>query len=283
MNGTAANRMRVDLCLLIIAGYWTAAVSGFSETARNAVLRRDPIGRITQLDRSKLDPTVDSNFYARPNLVTHADDAFLAKVTNLYKDLLPDEAVVLDIMSSHVSHLTPPANPPNSPTVARLDVHGMNADELKANPFRKKTGGLYLVRNLNENPSFLGFGETACYDAALCCCSVQYLQEAEQVFAEVARILKPGGKVIVSFTNRFFSSKSLDKMDRTRNEETCETSDRLSPGSGRIHRYTCGWRWDGRLDTAFERGWNCWRSICRCGWNKRRIWIAVVGTRDESP
>ena len=108
----------------------------------------------------------------------------------MYNDLLPDEAVVLDIMSSHVSHL------PIDSVPSRLDVHGMNAEELQANPSREKTNGFFLVRNLNENPSFLGFGETAFYDTVLCCCSVQYLEEPEQVFAEVARILKPGGKVI---------------------------------------------------------------------------------------
>lgn len=48
------------------------------------------------------------------------------------------------------------------------------------------------------------------YDCVLCCVGVQYLEEPEQVFAEVARILKPTtGVCIVSFANRFFYQKAL--------------------------------------------------------------------------
>jgi SAM-dependent methyltransferase len=167
-------------------------------------IRRQPIGRIAKLDRSKLDKASDSNFYCRPNIVTHTDDKFVSRLNQLYDDMLPQGSVILDMMSSHVSHL-----PETTKTFARVDVHGMNLDELNANQARAKTEGRAFVRNLNDNSSFVGLCETYEYDAVLCCVGVQYLEDAEAVFAEVARILKPGGVMIVSFTNRFFFQKAL--------------------------------------------------------------------------
>lgn len=40
-------------------------------------------------------------------------------------------------------------------------------------------------------------------------CSVQYLQQPEEVFAEMHRVLKPGGVAIVSFSNRLFYEKAI--------------------------------------------------------------------------
>lgn len=37
--------------------------------------------------------------------------------------------------------------------------------------------------------------------------SVQYMQQPERVFAEIYRVLKPGGVVIVTFSNRLFYNK----------------------------------------------------------------------------
>ena len=166
--------------------------------------RRDPIGRLTKLDRTKLDRQSDNSFYSQPNMAVHADKSFLDQLTDLYEELIPEDSVILDMMSSHVSHL-----PPNKP-LHRVDVHGMNPIELEANEARRATNGSAFVRNLNENPTFLGLCETAEYDALLCCVGVQYLEEPESVFAEVARILKPNtGLCIVSFTNRFFYQKAL--------------------------------------------------------------------------
>ncbi|RVW29407.1 hypothetical protein CK203_091706 [Vitis vinifera] len=47
------------------------------------------------------------------------------------------------------------------------------------------------------------------FDAVLCTVSVQYLQYPEKVFAEVFRVLRPGGVFIVSFSNRLFYEKAI--------------------------------------------------------------------------
>jgi len=145
--------------------------SSSSSTPAPAI-RQLPIGRINTLDRRKGDNALDSEMYSAPRFVTHTDDAFLRKLTDLYRKVLPDdnnEVVILDLMSSHVSHL-----PDDVQTkIKRVDVHGMNQEELESNPVRRATGGRVLVRDLNANPSLVGLCHTGEYDAVLCCVGVQ--------------------------------------------------------------------------------------------------------------
>ena len=159
---------------------------------------RQPIGRIKSLDRRKLDSSSDSSFYTSPRFVTHTDYAFILALTELYRERLPVRANVLDLMSSHVSHL------PQERDDLRVSGHGMNAEELDAN----ERLAAWTVQDLNIEPC-LPFAPSASFDAILCCAGVQYLVEPERVFAECARALRPGGLLIVSFTDRFFFPKAI--------------------------------------------------------------------------
>ncbi|MEY2985044.1 MAG: hypothetical protein RLZZ568_1661 [Cyanobacteriota bacterium] len=147
--------------------------------------------------RSKLDPSNDANFYALPRFVTHVDDGFITQLTQLYRDRLLPGSRILDLMSSWVSHL------PDDVTFAHVEGHGLNAEELAKNPRFDH----YFVQNLNQDPA-LPFPDQD-FDAVLIAVSVQYLQYPEAVFSEIARILKPGGLAIVSFSNRMFYQKAI--------------------------------------------------------------------------
>lgn len=148
-------------------------------------------------ERSKLDPSSDRDFYAYPRFVTHVDEGFIEQLTQLYRSQLAPQTRILDLMSSWVSHL------PEEMEFAQVEGHGMNAEELAKNPRLDH----YFVQNLNENPQ-LDF-EDGSFDAVLIAVSVQYLQYPEAVFSEIARILKPGGVVIISFSNRMFYQKAI--------------------------------------------------------------------------
>lgn len=78
--------------------------------------------------RSKLDAGADSQFYAAPRFVHHLDAGFRAQLTQLYRQLLPPGAAVLDLCSSWISHL------PLEQRYGRVVGHGMNAAELARNP-----------------------------------------------------------------------------------------------------------------------------------------------------
>lgn len=144
----------------------------------------------------KEDAGDDGLFYAPARLVTHIDEEAVAALTALYAELLPPDGVVLDLMSSWVSHL--PAT-----DYAAVIGHGMNAEELAANPRLTRA----FVQNLNED-SALPLAD-ASLDAALCCVGVQYLQRPLDVFGHVARALRPGAPFVVSFSNRCFPTKAV--------------------------------------------------------------------------
>lgn len=147
--------------------------------------------------RTKLDDTDDGQFYSVPRFVAHVDEGFIEQLTQLYRDRLQANSRILDLMSSHVSHL------PEEIEFAHVEGHGMNEEELTRNPQLDH----YFVQNLNENPKFTLPEQD--FDAVLNCVSVQYLQYPEAVFSEIHRILKPSGIAIFSFSNRMFFQKAI--------------------------------------------------------------------------
>ncbi len=143
------------------------------------------------------DEASDAAFYAPARLVTHIDDAAIAALSAHYGAVIAPGSVVLDLMSSWVSHL------PDDLALAEVIGHGMNAAELAANPRLTR----HFVADLNREPALL-LDDARC-DAGLCCVSVQYLQRPVEVFAEVRRALKPGAPFIVSYSNRCFPTKAV--------------------------------------------------------------------------
>ena len=77
---------------------------------------------------AKADPSPDTAFYRQPRFVAHIDPGAIAAVTRLYREVLPPGGVLLDLMGSWISHL------PDEVSYAEVIGHGMNADELAANP-----------------------------------------------------------------------------------------------------------------------------------------------------
>jgi SAM-dependent methyltransferase len=139
----------------------------------------------------------DLAFYAPPRLVTHIDEAAVAALSAFYAALIPPDAVVLDLMSSWVSHL------PDTLRTTEVIGHGMNPVELAANPRLDR----WFVADLNAAPVLAL--DDASADAALCCVGVQYLQRPVEVFAEVRRVLRAGAPFAVSFSNRCFPTKAV--------------------------------------------------------------------------
>ncbi len=157
--------------------------------------------------RTKLDDTNDTLFYSAPRFVTHIDEGFIQQLTDLYRERLTSKTRIFDMMSSWVSHL------PDEMEFEHVEGHGLNADELARNPRLDH----YFVQNLNENQT-LPFADQS-FDAVLNAVSVQYLQYPDRVFAEIYRILKPGGVAIISFSNRMFYQKAIQAWrDRTETE-----------------------------------------------------------------
>lgn len=143
------------------------------------------------------DPADDGVFYARPRMVHHIDDTAVLYLNRLYGRLIRPGSRVLDLMSSWVSHL------PDGLELARVSGLGMSGDELTANPRLDD----HVVHDLNRNP-VLPYDDGA-FDAVVCTVSVEYLTRPFEVFREVGRVLSPGGRFIVTFSNRWFPPKAI--------------------------------------------------------------------------
>ncbi|MEX1008971.1 MAG: class I SAM-dependent methyltransferase [Acidimicrobiia bacterium] len=154
----------------------------------------------------RADASNDAHFYSWPRLVTHIDDSAIAAVGALY-DELGINGEVLDLMSSWVSHFS------NAP--ARLTVLGMNPSELAENP----QAAARIVHDLNAQPE-LPFSD-ASFDAVVCCVSVDYLVRPIEVFRDVARVLRPGGPFVCTFSNRCFPTKAIRGWLAASDEEHC--------------------------------------------------------------
>ncbi len=146
---------------------------------------------------AKLDAEDDEFFYEPARLVCHIDDGAIVGLTEFYRQKLPAGGVLLDLMSSWVSHLPPEIE------YAEAIGHGMNAEELAANPRLNR----WLVQNFNRDP-ILPLADDS-VDAAMICVSIQYLQRPVELLREVARVLRPGGPVVISFSNRCFWTKAV--------------------------------------------------------------------------
>ena len=142
----------------------------------------------------RADPGDDAVFYGPPRLVTHIDDAAIAAVGDLYDDLGID-GDVLDLMSSWVSHFRRPPR--------HLRVLGMNAAELDAN----EAAAERIVHDLNADPRIPLDDESV--DDAVCCVSIDYLVRPIEVVRDVARVLRPGGRFVLTFSNRLFPTKAI--------------------------------------------------------------------------
>jgi methyltransferase family protein len=146
---------------------------------------------------ARIDEEDDEAFYEPARLVYHVDDHAVSLLTGLYREVLPAGGVILDLMSSWVSHLPPDID------YAEVIGHGMNVEELAAN----KRLSRWFVQNLNRDAK-LPLADRG-IDAAMICVSIQYLQQPAAVLRDVARVLRPAAPLVISFSNRCFWTKAV--------------------------------------------------------------------------
>ncbi len=151
---------------------------------------------LSDTDRYKIDNSDDQQFYLKPRFVHHLDIGFRRTLTKLYKKLIPNNSVVLDLMSSWTSHL------PNNKVYKKVIGHGLNKSELESNTMLNS----FWIQDLNKL-QVLPL-ESSSVDVVLISAGWQYLIYPESLAFELKRILKRNGLVIVSFSNRAFWQKT---------------------------------------------------------------------------
>lgn len=186
-------------------------MSSSNQVSVEEVLRRAKYPEqwpFSERDFRRSDESSDSYFYQQPRIgVFHIDDQAVRALTRFYAKTLPANADILDLCSSWVSHL------PESYEAKSVCILGMSQEELDANP----RATARVVQNLNANP-VLPFDDNS-FDIVTNVVSVDYLTKPLEVFREMGRVLRPGGRAIMSFSNRCFPTKAIDIWMRTNDVE----------------------------------------------------------------
>jgi SAM-dependent methyltransferase len=78
---------------------------------------------------------------------------------------------------------------------------GLNKAEMKKNPLLNSR----LVHDLNET-GHLPFRNNM-FDIVVCSLSIEYLTRPQEIITEISRVLVPGGRLLISFSNRWFPQK----------------------------------------------------------------------------
>ena len=143
------------------------------------------------------DETLDSEFYSQARHINHLDGTAQKQLKSIYSELIPVHSEILDLMSSINSHIDDRLD---SKKITGL---GMNKEELAANPCLDEI----IVHDINQQQR-LPFDD-ASFDVIVCSLSIEYITQPSRLFDEVARVLRPGGKFIISFSNRWFPTKAI--------------------------------------------------------------------------
>lgn len=189
---------------------------GEVESAIPATFDDNPFEGLDKTSFSRLDQAPDSVFYRDPRFTEHVDDNTVQTMKRfISNDVLKRNDSVLDLCSSWTSHI-------DKDTVEKLSLQrvaglGMNEEELKANTVLND----YNVVDLNANPNVeLPYSDSS-FNVVLCQLSIDYLIFPLNVMKEVGRVLKPGGQVVILFSNRLFLQKAVglwtgkDDVDHT--------------------------------------------------------------------
>lgn len=139
----------------------------------------------------------DALFWTVPRANSFVDEAGRLTLAALYHELLPENALVLDLMAGWESHIS-------ADTPCTVTGLGLNSAELAANPWLTD----YRIHDLNQDPT-LPYSD-AHFDAVLCAGSIEYVIHPPTLFAEVNRILKVGSPLIISFSERSYAAKALN-------------------------------------------------------------------------
>ncbi|CAM9872681.1 unnamed protein product, partial [Heterosigma akashiwo] len=167
-------------------------------------------------DFERLNEQDDSEFYSKPRFTEHVDDQAVELLKSYYSEIVEglidpyscELPVVLDIGASWNSHLPELYYNKIKETPAKKQEGkaigiGLNSAELAFN--YQLTD--YLVQDLNNSP-YVPY-PAASIDLVVCAFTIDYLTRPRELLSECYRILRPGGKVAVVFSDRLFVTKAV--------------------------------------------------------------------------
>lgn len=142
----------------------------------------------------RVDAGADAAFYAVARPVAHIDATARGHLEGAHAGLAAPGCRVLDLMAGAMTHLPPGLE-------AQVTGLGLGRADLEANARLARR----VEHDLNADPRLPL--EAGSFDLVLCSLSFEYLTAPGAVLAEALRVLRPGGALAVSFSNRWFPEK----------------------------------------------------------------------------
>ena len=141
------------------------------------------------------DEAPDPQFYAPARIVAHIDSCAQRISGAVYNEIIPEDGLVLDLMSSVHSNLL------DGQMMGACYGLGLNGQEMNKNPVL--SGAVVADLNSKLDIPFVD----GIFDAAICTVSIDYLVDPVRAVSEVARLLRPNAAFAVTFSNRWFPPK----------------------------------------------------------------------------
>ena len=147
---------------------------------------------------SRLDERPDKVYFEQPQMTPYWDKLALQIVSYHYQQLIPIKSNILDLMAGVHSPIQQVVCDSKSVSCA-----GLNLQELESNPVCTKN--IQLDVNTTQPLPFINEE----FDIVLIHAAIEYVIHPEHLMTEIGRILKPGGKIIISFSNRSEGEKCI--------------------------------------------------------------------------
>ena len=147
---------------------------------------------------ARLDEGDDAEFFREPSLTPYWGRPALQQVSQLYRHLIRPGERVLDLMAGVHSPLQEAAIDDLSVTCA-----GLNRVELANNPVCQERRALNVNRDLP-----LPWPDRH-FDTVLIHAAIEYATRPAELLDEIHRLLKPGGRLIISFSDHWVEEKVI--------------------------------------------------------------------------
>jgi hypothetical protein len=160
-------------------------------------------------DFRRQDENDDGIFYRQPRLVTHIDDAAIARLTSYYDTVLPKKGKILDMCTSWKSFY--PSSTKTAVQNGDVEVFGvgLNAEEMALNGLFQGEKR-WMVMDLNKPPHDPRAGwpkEELKFDAVTCVVSIDYLNHPLDVCKNLLYGANEGATIHLAISNRCFPNK----------------------------------------------------------------------------
>lgn len=139
----------------------------------------------------------DAVFYDAVDSKPPVDQVAIEQLKLFFAHQLKDNTKILDLMAAPDSYL------PEQFTLLDVTGLGVKESDMQQNPVLNHR----VVHDLNRSPK-LPFEDHE-FDTIICSFAIEYMTKPQKVFLELSRILKPGGKVIISFSEHFYQKKVI--------------------------------------------------------------------------